>query len=297
MERVRAVILDYYQNRRREFYMIVFLIFLVFYNLYSYLMGSPYNMFAMVFGKRGGKNIQTAQQGQEANPAALSSVKESQQLQEAANNVSQNPPVEQTAPPQQAAPETQALPETAAEKKDESFTPVQTTQPSSLTFLTPVKTVARGAYQELDKVVYYRDDPFMPIVRPVVQTTTHIPKWPPRTVRKVCGTIVAGGSTTSTASGFSWPTDKTLPTSFEGGIPPLPGLEDGSGQAGSTGQGGILQLTGIIFDSHPVANIKFNGKSFSVGMNEWVGNCRVVAISKSQVVLAEPGGKQRRLYL
>ncbi len=60
---------------------------------------------------------------------------------------------------------------------------------------------------------------------------------------------------------------------------------------------GVLKLTGIIFDSQPVANIKFNGKDFSVKMNEWVGSCRVVAISRNQVVLAEPGGKQRRLYL
>lgn len=314
MERIREAVIGFYENRRREFFMLVVLVLLVIVNTFSYFSGSPYNMFAMMFGKRGAKKTAVTQQ-QNQPQVATETVKENQKLQEAATNAgtgtpqqSQNAPVkkEETQTPEPHATTEPATPaaqekttaEVSPQKNEETKTQMQAGKPAPEAQKTSQAYVfAKTGYQILDKTFFYRDDPFNPIVKSEPVGGGHGGGWipPPSPPRRVCGSLVLGGSVHST-SGFAWPTEKTLPTSFDGGIPPLPGLEGVEIQTVKSGQG-VLKLTGIIFDSQPVANIKFNGKDFSVRMNEWVGSCRVVAISRSQVVLAEPGGKQRRLYL
>lgn len=290
MDKIRTGVIDFYVNRRREFYMLVLLGLLVLWNVQSYLTGDKYNLFAMVFGQRGKQTVetQTAQENQPSAPAQA--VQENQKLQEAANNLDATTPTQPAQTTQNA-----AQVETAGGNQQPPSAPQITQAPQN-------NAQARTGYQELDNMVFYREDPFKPIVTPPVQiqTTTSLPAWtPPPVARRVCGTVIAGagaaGSISLSGSAFAWPTEKSLPTSFEGGIPALPGMES-DGAHEKTSQG-VLLLTGIIYDSQPVANIKFNGKYVSVKLNEWIGSCRVVAISKNQVVLSEPGGKQRRLYL
>lgn len=306
MDKIRTVVIDFYINRRREFFMLVLLGLLVLWNVQSYLTGSPYNLPAMIFGQRGKQTAetQTAQENQPSAPAQA--VQENQKLQEAANNLDGNTPTQPAQTTQNAAQETQKEDANAVQAEtaggNQQPPSAQQNQP---TFQVPQVTnsaQAQTSYQELDTMVFYRDDPFKPIVTlPVQIQTTSVPAWtPPPVVRRVCGTIIAGagtmGSVSLSGSAFAWPTEKSLPTSFEGGIPALPGVESDGTQNEKSSEG-ALQLTGIIYDSQPVANIKFNGKYVSVKLNGWIGSCRVVAISKNQVVLSEPGGKQRRLYL
>lgn len=268
--------------------MVVFLVLLLVYNVTAYLSGDKYNMIAIIFGPRGAETTQPSEQSLQPSVPAQS-VKESQELEAAAQNVGQ------TAETKAAEPSAQA-PATVVQETQkalETQAPAQTQNVQSQPQVLPAQT----AYRELDTQLFYREDPFKPVVVPVKVTAPPVGGFPVirPVVKGPCGSLVA---TSFPDSPFIWPAGKS-DTPSGGGLPPLPGLE-GSGESNlekAPSSGGGLKLTGIIFDSQPVALIRFDGKNVNVRMNQWVGNCRVLVISRNQVVLSEPNGKQRRLFL
>lgn len=274
--------------------MVVFLVLLLVYNVTAYLSGDKFNMIAIIFGPRGAETTQPSEQSLQPS-APAQSVKESQELEAAAQNVGQTAETKAAEPSAQApatvVQETQKAPETQA--------PAQTQNVQSQPQVLPAQTavVTQASYRELDTQLFYRDDPFKPVVVPVKVTAPPVGGFPVihPVIKGPCGSLVA---TSFPDSPFIWPAGKS-DTPSGGGLPPLPGLE-GSGESNlekAPSSGGGLKLTGIIFDSQPVALIRFDGKNVNVRMNQWVGNCRVLVISRNQVVLSEPNGKQRRLFL
>ncbi len=275
--------------------MVVFLVLLIVYNVVAYLSGDKYNMIAILMGPRGAGTTQPSEQSLQPSVPAQG-VKESQELEAAAQNVGQTAETKAAEPSAQAP--TTVVQET--QKAPEAQAPAQTQNVESQPQVLPAQTavVTQTAYRELDTQLFYREDPFKPVVVPVKVTAPPVGGFPVirAVIKGPCGSLVA---TSFPDSPFIWPAGKSDTPSGGGGLPPLPELE-GSGESNlekAPSSGGGLKLTGIIFDSQPVALIRFNGKNVNVRMNQWVGNCRVLVISRNQVVLSEPNGKQRRLFL
>lgn len=284
--------------------MVVFLILLVVYNVTAYLLGDKNNFFAMFFGQR--QAAKTPPSGQQAQPSVpAQSVKESQDLEAAAQSVGQQTKV--SGPSQQSpsasSPQVVQKPEDASSSGQtaapsdsaaggQTVSQTQTPAPSAQTTVT-----GSAIYEELGTLLYYREDPFKPLVVPAKIAPPPSGFLPVvRPVKGPCGSVLAASFTDSS---LIWPTEKSVPPSGSAGLPPLPGMDgtDGAALEKEPPSGGGLKLTGIIFDSQPIALIRFNGKDVNVRINQRVGNCRVLVISRNQVVLSEPNGKQRRLFL
>ncbi len=196
MERIREAVIGFYENRRREFFMVVVLVLLVIENTFSYFAGSPNNMFAMMFGKRGAKKTAVTQQ-QNQPQVATETVKENQKLQEAATNAGTGTPQQNQSAPvkteetQTAAPHALTAPATPAaqektttevspQKNEETKTQTQAGKPAPEEQKTSQAYVfAKTGYQILDKTFFYRDDPFNPIVKAEPVDGGHGGGWTP----------------------------------------------------------------------------------------------------------------------